>query len=190
MTQAGEVRHVQTCRMTGDGALHFEQLYEIDEGLPELPRLGVALELPAGLELLEWHGRGPWENYRDRCASAHVGRYRTSVSADYVPYIMPQEYGNKTGVRWLTLLGSGDRPGLRVEAEHTGLEASVSHFTTRDLELALHTDELAPRPEVYLHLDHLQRGLGTASCGPDTAETFRIRPGRHVSRQLLSAVRE
>lgn len=194
VTLRGEVRHEQTCRLTPAGELEFEHVYEVDDGLPELPRLGVTLTVPAGLEQLEWFGRGPWENYRDRCAAAHVGRYRTTVSADYVPYIMPQEHGNKTGVRWLSLSGAEGRPGLRVQAqgtgpEKTGLEASVSHFTARDLEYALHTDELRPRPEITLHLDHQQRGLGTATCGPDTAERYRIRPGRHESRHVLSVLR-
>lgn len=186
VTPEGEVRHFQSCRMTPAGALHFKHVYEVDETLPELPRLGITLELPAGLEVLEWFGRGPWETYRDRNAAAHVGRYRTTVSDDYVPYIMPQEHGNKTDVRWMTLSGGGGRPGLRVQADGTPLEMSASHFSTHDLEYALHTDELTPRPEVHLHLDHLQRGLGTATCGPDTAEPFRIRPGRYVSRQTLS----
>ena len=38
-----------------------------------------------------------------------------------------------------------------------------------DLYGALHTSDLEPRAEVMLSLDHAQRGLGTASCGPDTA---------------------
>ncbi|GGR10816.1 glycoside hydrolase family 2 TIM barrel-domain containing protein [Deinococcus ruber] len=186
-TLAGEVRHLQTCRIDQQGTLHFEHVFEVAEGLPELPRLGVSLEVPGELETLEWFGRGPWENYRDRCAAAHVGRYRRSVSADYVPYIMPQEHGNKTGVRWLTLSGARSS-GLKVQAGDTGLEASASHFTPRDLEYALHTDDLTPRAAVFLHLDHLQRGLGTATCGPDTAEAFRIRPGRYVSRHSLGPV--
>ena len=181
--RGGEVRHRQTCRVGTDGTLSFENLYDVDAGLPELPRLGVTLELPGELETLEWFGRGPWETYRDRCAAAHVGRYHTSVSADYVPYIMPQEHGNKTEVRWLRL--GNAQVGLHVQAGGTGLEASASHFTARDLEYALHTDDLTPRPTITLHLDHLQRGLGTATCGPDTAEQYRIRPGQFVSRFTL-----
>ncbi|MFC4455676.1 glycoside hydrolase family 2 TIM barrel-domain containing protein [Deinococcus sonorensis] len=188
-TRAGEVRHHQRCRMTTDGALHFEHTYDLDPGLPELPRLGVTLDVPAGLETLTWLGRGPWENYRDRRAAAHVGRYTSTVQAEYVPYVMPQEHGNRTDVRWLQLGGEDGQAGLLVEAGDTGLEASASHYTARDLEYALHTDELTPRPTITLHLDHLQRGLGTASCGPDTAEAFRIRPGLYVSRQTLRAVR-
>ena len=187
VTNGGEVRHTQICQVSPDGQLAFEHVYDVDATLPELPRLGVTLDLPGELEQLEWFGRGPWENYRDRCAASHVGRYRTTVTADYVPYIMPQEYGNKTQVRWLVL--SGGQAGLHIQAGGTGLEASASHFTARDLEYALHTDDLKPQNTVTLHLDHLQRGLGTATCGPDTDEAYRIRPGRYISRFTLQTTR-
>ena len=137
------------------------------------------------LEELEWFGRGSWESYRDGQAGAHVGRYRSSVTEQYVPYIAPQEHGNLTGVRWLEVTGLEGGVGLRIEASSTGLQACASHFTAHDLDHALHTDELVPRPEVYLNLDHLQRGLGTAACGPDVAERFRIAAGRHSSRMVL-----
>ena len=47
-------------------------------------------------------------------------------------------------------------------------------MTAADLYAARHTNDLEPRPEVFLNLDHAQRGLGTASCGPDTAEQYRL----------------
>jgi beta-galactosidase len=50
----------------------------------------------------------------------------------------------------------------------------VSHFTAADPTAARHTNELTPREAVVLSLDHAQRGLGTASCGPDTAERYRL----------------
>jgi beta-galactosidase len=131
----------------------------------------VSLILNPGLEQLEWFGRGPWENYADRKASAMVGRYRSTVTEQYVPYIMPQEHGHKTEVRWLAL--TGDRSGLRMEGEPT-FEFSASHFTDNDLYSAFHTYELKPRPEVILNIDTVMRGLGTASCGPDTLEQYKI----------------
>jgi beta-galactosidase len=90
---------------------------------------------------------------------------------------MPQEHGHHTDVRWLAL-AKGDGLGLRVES-HGALEFSASHFTTQDLYAAHHTYDLKPRAETFLNLDLRQRGLGTASCGPDTLEQFKIRPGRY-----------
>jgi beta-galactosidase len=51
---------------------------------------------------------------------------------------------------------------------------SASHFTAADLTAARHTIDLEPRAEVMLNLDHAQRGLGTASCGPDTSPRYRL----------------
>ena len=49
------------------------------------------------------------------------------------------------------------------------MEASAGHYTAHDLYEAAHTNELTPRPETILNLDHQQMGLGSASCGPATA---------------------
>ena len=76
---------------------------KIGNGISDIPRVGVNLTLVPGLEALDWFGRGPWENYADRKVSAMVGIYRSIVADQYVPYIMPQEHGHKTDVRWLAL---------------------------------------------------------------------------------------
>ena len=101
-----------------------------------------------------------------------VGLYRSTVAEEYVPYIMPQEHGHKTDARWLSLTDKRGH-GVSVVGKPT-IEFSVSHFTADDLFKARHTIDLAPRDEVMVCLDHLQRGLGTASCGPDTLEPYRL----------------
>jgi beta-galactosidase len=126
--------------------------------------------------MLTWFGRGPWENYPDRKTSALVGRYSSTVTNQYVPYIMPQEHGLKTDVRWLELTRP-DGHGLRVEGQPM-MMFSASHFQANDLFQARHTCDLKPRPEIYLCLDAAHRGLGTASCGPDTLEKYQLRARR------------
>jgi beta-galactosidase len=83
----------------------------------------------------------------------------------------------KTDVRWFEL-SQGRRPSLKVSGEGL-LSFSASHYTPQDLTKAFHTYELKPRPEVIVCVDHLHRGLGTASCGPDTLEPYLVKPGRH-----------
>ena len=98
------------------------------------------------------------------------------MTEQYVPYILPQEHGNHTDVRWLSLANGA--AGLTVTAQPT-MEFTASHFTAHDLFAAKHTYDLKPRPEVILSLDLHQRGIGTASCGPDTLERYKIRPGKY-----------
>jgi beta-galactosidase len=165
-----DFKHVHRYTLSPAGVLDVANEVRLGEGVTDVPRIGVDLVLPTVLEQLEWFGRGPWENYNDRKASALVGCYRSTVTAQYVPYVMPQEHGHMTDVRWLALT---DARGAGVSVQGTPtIEFSASHFTAADLFAARHTYELTPRSEVYLNLDLGQRGLGTASCGPDTLSQY------------------
>jgi len=171
-------RHRHAYGLRPEGVVLCENLIEADGALPDLPRVGVTLVLAPEFERLRWFGRGPHESYRDRMRGAAVGWYAGTVSGQYVPYIVPQEHGNKTDVRWLKL-ETPDGRVLRVVAAGRLLECSASHFTAHDLFLARHTIDLEPRREVILNVDYAQRGLGTASCGPDVLPAYRILPGRY-----------
>jgi beta-galactosidase len=169
--------HTVTCRETEDGVL-VENVVELARGITDVPRIGVLLVLRAGLEHLEWYGRGPHEAYADRLASTVVGRFRSTVSDQFVPYLNPQEHGHHPETRWLRL--TDDRgAGLEVRGVPT-IGFGASHLTAADLTAARHLNELEPRPEVYLSLDLAQRGLGTASCGPDTAKRYRLLDRRYA----------
>ena len=89
--QWDDFRFTQRYTLLPSGELLVKNEVQIGDELTDLPRVGVTLALNSELEQLEWYGRGPWENYTDRKASAMVGRYRGTVSGQYVPYIMPQE---------------------------------------------------------------------------------------------------
>jgi beta-galactosidase len=169
--------HTVTYRETEDGVL-VENVVELARGITDVPRIGVLLVLRAGLEHLEWYGRGPHEAYADRLASTVVGRFRSTVSDQFVPYLNPQEHGHHPETRWLRL--TDDRgAGLEVRGVPT-IGFGASHLTAADLTAARHLNELEPRPEVYLSLDLAQRGLGTASCGPDTAKRYRLLDRRYA----------
>ena len=164
--------HRHTYRLLDSGDLLVEHEVRVGRELRDLPRVGVVLTLRPGLEQLEWLGRGPWENYPDRLASTVVGRFRSTVTDQYVPYILPQEHGHRSDARWLWLTDEAGF-GLVVEGRPT-IGFTASHFTAADLYGALHTSDLEPRAEVILSLDHAQRGLGTASCGPDTLPQYQL----------------
>ena len=138
---------------------------------------GVVLFLKPGFEKLRWFGRNPFENYSDRKRAALVDLYESTVTDQYVPYIMPQEHGNHTDVRWLSL----GRESARLLVVAAGpMEFSASHYTAQDIDSACHTHDLHPRAEVILNLDYRQRGLGTESCGPGPLEQYKIKPGRYA----------
>jgi beta-galactosidase len=167
-----DVRHRHVYRLLSDGGVLVENEVRVGRELRDLPRVGVVLTVAPALERLSWFGRGPWEDYPDRLASTVVGRFESTVTEQYVPYILPQEHGRHGDVRRLSLT-DGDGAGLSVEARPT-IGFTASHFTADDLYRARHTCDLEPRPEIVLSLDHAQRGLGTASCGPDVHPRFRL----------------
>jgi beta-galactosidase len=164
--------HTQRFVLQPSGELVVENQVRLGDDITDPPRIGVDLVLQPALEQLAWYGRGPWENYSDRKAGTLVDVYHSTVTQEYVPYVMPQEHGHKTDVRWLRLT-DGEGRGVQIKGEPT-VEFSASHFTNADLYAARHTVDLQPRPEVILHLDAAHRGLGTASCGPDTLERYRL----------------
>ncbi|HWQ14036.1 MAG TPA: glycoside hydrolase family 2 TIM barrel-domain containing protein [Roseiflexaceae bacterium] len=170
--QWDDFAHIHRYTLLASGELLVENSVTLGEGISDIPRVGVSLVLAPGLEHLAWYGRGPWDNYSDRKASAMVGRWESTVSDQYVPYIMPQEHGHKTDVRHLTLQDAQGR-GLRVSGAPT-FAFSALHMSDDDLYRATHTTDLVQRAEVYLNIDAAQRGLGTLSCGPDTLERYRL----------------
>ena len=177
-TDAGHaVRHRQTIRALADGGLAVEEEVVVPDELEDLPRVGTVLEAAAGLEALEWFGTGPHETYPDRRRGGAVGRWRSTVGAQYVPYVRPQENGGHADVRWLRLTDAAGE-GIEIALDRPR-QVSVTHLHAADLAGATHDVELTQRAEAVIHLDAAHRGLGTASCGPDTLPEYLVGPGTH-----------
>jgi len=170
-----------TYMIYGSGDVVLKTQVSPSKNLPPLPRVGLQMVLPGGYETFTWHGRGPHETYVDRKEGAQVGVYSGTVDEQYVPYVVPQENGNKTDVRWVMLTddaGSGllIAGAAREHGSPVLMEVSVHHFQAEDLALAKHTHELERREDITLHLDYRQAGLGGASCGPPTLPRYIVIP--------------
>ena len=168
----------------GNGRISILHQFAVDKKLPDLPRVGVRWALPEGFEQMEYFGRGPHECYLDRQESGLLARHRSTVSEQYVPYILPQEHGNHTDTRWLAL-HSGDIGLLFVF--DSPVEVSATHYPSEDLTAAFHTHELKAHPETWVCIDAKQRGLGTNSCGPDTLDAYKVFPGTYGLSYTLTA---
>jgi beta-galactosidase len=158
----------------GNGMIYFDNIINPVGELPILPRLGVKMTLYPELDRFQWYGRGPWENYPDRKESAAIGHFSTTVAEQAVPYVRPQETGNKEEVRWAALLDES-QTGLLVVAEDV-IAISALHYTPDDLRKAQHIHELHPRKEVILCVDYRQCGLGNGSCGPGVLDRYALKP--------------
>jgi beta-galactosidase len=148
------------------------QFSKISKEIPEIPRMGMQMQLPEEFVNLKWFGRGPHENYADRKTSAYVGVYESTVADQYVPYIRPQENGYKTDTRWLTLTddnGSGllfvGDPLICFAAlnnVHDDFESPgyLAEYRKDAKSANTHTIDVKPRDLVNLNIDLGQMGVG------------------------------
>ncbi len=172
-----QVQHERVVTVLADGAIRVEERVDIPPELADLPRVGTVFELRPGFEQVDWFGTGPHETYPDRKRGGLVGRWGSTVTDVATPYIRPQENGGRADVRWLALTRD-DRTGIRITMDDPA-QASATHFRATDLAAATHDVDLVPRRETVVHLDVAHRGLGTASCGPDTLPRYLVGPGTY-----------
>ena len=171
-----EVGHAQRMAAAPDGRIRIEETVEVPAVLDDLPRVGTVLELVAGHETLDWFGRGPHETYPDRRRGGLVGRWQSTVADAATHYLRPQENGGHADTRWLRIGGPGGSVRLDLDEPR---QVSAAHLRAADLDAAAHDDELRRCAETVVHLDAAHRGVGTASCGPDTLEAYVLRPGMY-----------
>jgi len=142
----------------GSGDIVVEAGMEPIGRVPELPRFGMQMAVPAKYSTMTYLGRGPHENYWDRNSGAAIGLYSGPVEEMIHVYTRPQENGNRTDVRWLTLTDNNGSGLLAVGMPL--LSVSAWPFSMADLEQARHVNELPRRDFVTLNLDYRQMGVG------------------------------
>jgi beta-galactosidase/beta-glucuronidase len=139
-------------------------------------RVGADLVMPAGFEGLEWLARGPLENLSDRYTGSFVGRYKTTVTDNYYPYIEAHDTGTRQEARWMAITGEGKAAGLLVAATGRDFEANALHYSWRNLGLR-HPYMVFPRAETVLSVNYASRGTGGSSCGPATLAEYQVNTG-------------
>ena len=154
---------------------------EISEKLPVIPLFGTNFIINKSYDNVEWYGRGPHENYQDRKTSSLVGIYNYKVSEMYFPYIRPQENGNRTDTRWLSLTNS-EGNGIIIESSNF-FEFSSHHQYNDDFDggnrkSQTHTYDILKRPIVNLNINYKQMGVGgDDSWGKEPHDEYKIKPG-------------
>ena len=140
----------------------------------DIARVGINFEIDGALSNFTYLGVGPHETYPDRTIG-RVGKWSSSVFEQYIPYVRPQENGGHTGVRWFTLTDNAGN-GLRIDMDKPR-QVSVNPFRATELADATHDVELRASGNTVVHIDAAHRGVGTASCGPDTLPQYLVSGG-------------
>jgi len=173
------VRSLLEHTVYGDGEVLIDHHVAIEGECEHLPRLGLALTLPEDFSRMSWYGRGPHETYPDRKESGRIALHTGSVNDQYVAYVMPEENGNKTDVRWAALTDPASGRGLLAFGDRP-LNVSAHYYTAEDLTVATRTCDLEKRGFVTLNLDCRQSGLGNGSCGPGTLRQYLVTEREHA----------
>ena len=150
-----------------------------------LPRIGWTLSLPGGLDQVEYEGYGPHETYPDTGGGTTFATWESSLQDLQVPYVFPQENGNRAGVVRAVLRG-GATGGLELQAPD-GLGLAVRPWSTTELDQKLHDGALKADGRTWVTLSAALHGVGSAACGPlpldqyvlsahEETFTFRLRP--------------
>lgn len=154
----GSMNYLATYFIYSSGEIQVQNHFSTEDNLPPLARVGLQFRLPSTYTNLAWYGNGPYESYADRKESAFAGLYNGKISDQHFPYVMPQENGNKTDVRWI-FLSANDGKGVLIIGDSL-LNANVQDYSLDALNKSKLTHQLSRGENVYLNIDMKQMGLG------------------------------
>ncbi len=150
-----------------DGRIDYHLSGDVRDNCIWLPRLGFELELPLSSDKFSYFGMGPHAAYCDMCHHTTVNMYDSDAKAEYEPYPVPQEHGNHTAVKALSI-------GNMTFLCEQGADISVLPYSAEQLTKANHTNELPKPQSTYMRFDYKNSGIGSGSCGPDLQPQYRL----------------
>ena len=156
----------------GDGTIETKLMYDPVEGLPDMPEFGMMFQFDADYDNLTWYGMGSDETYADRRHGAKLGIYSNKVADNMAKYLVPQECGNKVGVRYARLV---DAKGRGILFEGDELSFSALPYTPHELENAAHVYELPQIHHTIVRVAMAQMGVG----GDDSWGSW-VHPEYHI----------
>jgi beta-galactosidase len=178
------VKHVQNIEIVA-GQIKVTETITLPKQLDDVARVGINFEVNGLLNEYKYFGVGPHETVPDR-ALGRIGKYKSSVNDLMTDYIKPQENGGRTGVRWFELKNVHNK-GIRIDLDKPRMVTTL-HVRSEDLADATHNVYVRRSGTTVVTIDAAHRGVGTASCGPDTLPKYKIKPGIHRFTWTVSAI--
>lgn len=146
-----------------DGSIELNSTVAGSDANTMLARIGYLLQLPTELKNYTYYGRGPWNNYNDRCTGAFIQQYNSTVADQFVHFPKPQDMANREEVRWAALTNDNGNGVIFINT--CGLSTSALPWNDVELTEAAHPYQLPVSSGTWLHLDSKVNGLGGNSCG-------------------------
>ena len=158
-----------TYTVNGDGFLKVDYRLQADTALPNIPKVGMQCGIKRSYDSITWYGRGLYENYIDRNYGFDAGVYHQSLEDFMEPYVVPQENGNRTDVRWMALTEKKSMAGLTIITDSL-LSMSAWPYTEENIAAAKHTYRLRDAGYITLNIDLVQMGVGGNDSWSDVAQ--------------------
>ena len=162
-------RYETVYTFTGDGQIQVELKGAFDQTRAWLPRLGF--ECKTEEKTFRYYGYGPHEAYIDMHHGSLMGMYESCAADEYVPYIMPQEHGTHYNTRFLQM-------GDFIFESGQGFCVNVSEYSGEELTRKGHDFQLQKDAYTNVRIDYKVSGIGSASCGPQLADKYRMNDGK------------
>lgn len=143
-----------------NGIVQVNYQLQAHKALPNIPKVGMQMGVQRQFDQISWYGKGELENYCDRSFGFTVGKYSLPINQFIEPYIKPQENGNRTEVRWMSLTNTSKNKGLLVMNADKVLQMSAWPYTQANVNEAKHTYDLKDPGFVTLNIDLMQMGVG------------------------------
>ena len=167
-----------TYEVFGDGTIQTTLSYDPVEGLSDMPEFGIIFKFDADYERVRWYGLGPAETYADRKHGGRLGLYENLVADNMAEYLVPQECGNKCGVRYAKVI---DKKGRGMEFFGDELSFSALPYTPHEIENASHGYELPQIHYTVVRVAKQQMGVaGDDSWGAKIHPEYLIDVSRKV----------
>ncbi|MCM1257822.1 MAG: DUF4981 domain-containing protein [Roseburia sp.] len=159
-------------KVFGDGRIETTLSYDPVKELHDMPEFGMMFKFDADFDNVEWYGNGPAETYEDRQLGAKLGIYKNRVRDNMAEYLVPQECGNKTKVRWGKVTDKKGR-GILFTSDH--MNFSALPYTPHEIENAKHAYELPQAHYTVVRVAKQQMGIaGDDSWGALTHPEYLI----------------
>lgn len=167
--------------INNEGVVKVSYALKVAASLPNIPKLGMQLGIKRNFENLQWYGRGPSENYIDKKLAADLGIYQKNIDSFMENYIVPQESGNRTDIRWMYLSAEDNKNGLLLVADSL-LSVGASIYTDANLSATKHRNQLKDAGFIKLNIDLIQMGVGGNDSWSDVAaplDQYQIKSGNY-----------
>jgi len=188
--------------LNNKGSLEVDyHLRNVKKDAPLIPRIGMYMILPQKFSMFEWFGLGPHETYADRKLSGKTGIWSLPVEKTIHRYPRPQETGNRTEVRWMSL--NSDTVGIKISGNKNLLNGSVWPFNIEQLEYSpgtngaksasglvpvssKHGADIEIKDFTRLNIDFKQMGVGgDTSWGRPVHDEYTIPPKSYSYRFII-----